>query len=99
MLQNALKKRDKKGHSKKEAQGSIAEHFEELFGRLFGSKNAPGATSDRFLGEVRDSVNTPVITIHSKGSSGLELTKKRLRECFGMIKNAAKNGEAQNTSF
>ena len=97
MLQNALKNRVEKGHPKKEAQGSILEHFEELFLRLFGSKNSPGTTSDRFFGEVRDSVSTLVFTIHSKGSSGLELTKKRLRECFGMIKNAAKNGEAQNT--
>ena len=79
MLQNALKNRVEKGHLEKEAQGSILEHFEELFGRLFGSKNAPGATSDRFLGEVRDSVNTRVITIHSEGSSGRELTKKLLR--------------------
>ena len=79
VLQNALKNIVEKGHPKKEAQGSILEHFEELFGRLFGSKNAPGATSDRFFGEVRDSVNTLVFTIHSKGSSGLELTKKRLR--------------------
>ena len=58
---------------------SILEHFEELFVRLFGSKNAPGATSDRFFGEVRDSVNTLVFTIHSKGSPGPELTKKQLR--------------------
>ncbi len=79
VLQNALKNRVEKGHPKKEAQGSILEHFEELFGRLFGSKNASGATSDRFFGEVRDSVNTLVFTIHSKGSSGLELTKKRRR--------------------
>ena len=79
MLQNALKHRVEKGHPKKEAQGSILEHFEELFGRLFGSKNASGATSDSFFGEMRDSVTTLVITIHSKGSPGPELTKKRLR--------------------
>ena len=78
MLQNALKKRDKKRLSKK-AHSSILEHFEELFGRLFVSKSASGATSDRFFGEVRDSGNTLVFTIHSKGSSGLELTKKLLR--------------------
>ena len=79
VLQNALKNRVEKGHPKKEAQASILEHFEEFFGRLFGSKNAPGATSLRFFDEVRDSVNTPVITTHSKGSPGPELTKKRLR--------------------
>ena len=79
MLQNALKNRVKKGHSKKEAQGSISEHFEELFGRLFGTKIGPGATSVSFFDELRDSVNTRVITVHSKGSPGPELTKKRLR--------------------
>ena len=83
MLPNALKNCVEKGHPKKETQGSILEHFEELFGRLFGSKNAPGATSDRFFGEVRDSENTPVITLHSKGSSGLELTKNGSGSDFG----------------
>jgi len=49
VLQNALKNRVEKGHPKKEAQGSILEHFEELFWRLFGSKNSPGTTSDIFF--------------------------------------------------
>ena len=79
VFQNALKNRVEKGHPKKEAQDSILECFEELFGRLFKAKNASGATSDSFFGEVRDSVNTLGFTIHSKGSSGLEPSKKRLR--------------------
>ena len=68
------------------------DNFEELFGRLFVSKNGPGATSDRFFGEMRDSVNTPVITIHSKGSHSPELTKKLLRERFWVTENGGENG-------
>ena len=56
------------------------------------TKNGPGATSDRFFGEMRDSVNTLVITIHSKGSHGPELTKKRLRERFWVTENGGENG-------
>ena len=38
MLPNALKNRVEKGHPKKEAQGSILEHFEELFGDFLDQK-------------------------------------------------------------
>ena len=55
-------------------------------------KKDPGGTSDRFFGEMRDSVNTLVITIHSKGSHGPELTKKRLRERFWVTENGGENG-------
>ena len=56
------------------------------------TKNGPGATSDRFFGEMRDSENTLVFTIHSKGSHGPELTKKRLRERFWVTENGGENG-------
>ena len=59
------------------------------------TKNGPGATSDRFFGEMRDSVNTLVITIHSKGSHGPELTKKRLRERFWVTENGGENGATE----
>ena len=79
MLQNQPKKYAKKRHSKKKPPGRLAAPFwtisRSFLGGFFVTKNGPGATSDRFFGEVRDSVNTLVFTIHSKGSSGLELTK------------------------
>ena len=62
------------------------------------TKNGPGATSDRFFGEMRDSVNTLVITIHSKGSHGPELTKKRLRERFWVTENGGENGATKKYS-
>ena len=37
-------------------------------------------------------MNTLVITIHSKGSPGPELTKKWLREGFGVTENGGENG-------
>ena len=77
VLQNALKNRVEKGHPKKEAQGSILEHFEGLFLRLFGSKNAPGATSDRFFGEKRDREQTLVITVYLTHFTGPQGTQTR----------------------
>ena len=81
-----------KKEASRKARGSILDHFEELFGRLFATKNGPGPTSDRFFGEMRDSVSTLVITIHSKGSHGPELTKKRLRERFWVTENGGETG-------
>ena len=73
------------------ALGSILEHFEELFGRHLGTKSDPGATWDRFFGEMRDSVNTLLFTTHSKGSPGPDRIKKRFWNSFWVTKNGAEN--------
>ena len=63
---------------KKTAFGSILDHFGEPFGSLFGSKISPGAPSERFLGEKRDSEQTLVITVYLKDFTGPEGSQKRL---------------------
>ena len=77
MEPKVIKKGVKKQHGKKRAPGSLSDHFWEHFGHLFTSKSGPGATSDRFFCEKRDSEQTLVITIYLKDFTGPERTKKQ----------------------
>ena len=56
-------------------------HFGPFWGAFwepFWSKNGPGATSDRFFGEKRDSEQTVVITMYLAHFTGPEGTQTRL---------------------